>query len=159
MKDVVKALSDLIDGLRSNLMNSSEEYRLLVALEKTMAELRTEKPKSGERQTVQIPSALQAKIATHAAPSKSLRTSVYEILSESDQPLPIGEILQRLTEKGVVLNSRNPRAALSSNLSQDERFENGFVDGRPMWRLKKEAPQDAEPAAPVRPRPEKAKTR
>ncbi|GGH32337.1 hypothetical protein GCM10007036_44140 [Alsobacter metallidurans] len=137
-----RALSDLAVGLRSKLMNSSEEFRLLASLEKLIEEMSSQtggEPAPGRARTVAPP----APQSSQSLSSKSLRTSAYEILREANGPLPIGEILERLNQRGVTFSARNPRAALSSNMSQDARFENGVVGGRPMWRLKETAQDEA----------------
>jgi hypothetical protein len=141
-----RALSDLAVGLRSKLMSSSEEFRLLASLETLIGELSSprsaEQPRTPGRPVASAPSPVPA--APVASLSKSLRTSAYEVLRDANIPLPIGEILDRLSQRGVAFSARNPRAALSSNMSQDPRFENGLVAGRPMWRLKETVLDEAD---------------
>lgn len=136
-----RALSDLAVGLRSKLMNSSEEFRLLASLEKLIDEMSSQN--GGELAPSRPRTVAPASSSLAQSSSKSLRTCAYEILRDANGPLPIGEILERLNARGVTFSARNPRAALSSNMSQDARFENGLVGGRPMWRLKETAQDEA----------------
>ena len=128
MSDAVRRrVMDLVEALRSKLAATSPDYRALAYLQKALAEM-----EAGARTEPGSESAGH----TGAGAQKRLRTAVYELLSREAGPLPISEIQSRIEAAGVAIHAKRPRAALSSNLSQDRRFENVVVNGRPMWRIK-----------------------
>ena len=72
---------------------------------------------------------------------ESIPDAAFAILHDCSTPLPVGELVSVLEESGRPVGGKNRNINLSSLLSRDPRFEN--VSGRG-WKLKSEAPNDAE---------------
>ena len=79
---------------------------------------------------------------------KSIETGSIDILREADETLPTKEILQRLSDRDIHVGGKDLINNLASILSRSKGIEN--ISGRG-WKLKSEAPNDAETgdASPV----------
>ncbi|WP_146140154.1 hypothetical protein [Alsobacter soli] len=145
-RDLTREMAALIERLHAGLLNSSPEYRLLCRLQAAVADAqRNANPAGTAEQALRA----EPEPAPAAAQNRSLRTTVHAILTAEAGPLPTGELLRRLMGRGITLNARNPRAALSSNLSQDSRFENVMSEGKPMWRLREPPHGPQQPSGAV----------
>jgi hypothetical protein len=139
--DAIEELRQLEERLEKRL-KLNRDYIALQAVRRALREVMsaTEPPPAPRLRPPPLPP--RARPQTFAGGGMPLDVgpsqadAAFEILAETNEPSPVGPLVNMVRGRGATVGGTNPELNLSSSLSRDGRFRSVRFNGRPCWWLK-----------------------